>query len=140
MQAVILTIVTSALSYLPGFLLAEPTFLCPEPDTGALEKCSEDLWCHKYYPDNWTPDMVDWKYDYSWVKERKIICEDGVERAQYKIILMILSVFVTFLFITLSDSMGRARTIKIALLSAVAAGLAGYFIDSILIKVIGLSF
>jgi hypothetical protein len=136
---VIITIVTSALSYLPGFLLAEPTFLCPEPGSSELKKCSEDLWCDKYYPDKWTPSMIDWKYDYSWVKERLIICEDGAERAQYKIILMILSVFVTFVFISLSDSMGRARTMKIALLSAVAAGLAGYFIDSILIKVIGLS-
>jgi hypothetical protein len=140
MQGVIIFLVTSALSYLPGFLLAEPTFLCSEPDTGALKECSEDLWCHKYYPDNWTPDMVDWKYDYSWVKERKIICEEGAERAQYKDIIMILSVFVTFFFITLSDSMGRVKTLKIALLSAVAVGLAGYFIDSILIKVLALSF
>jgi hypothetical protein len=140
MQGVIIFLVTSALSYLPGFLLAEPTFLCPEPDTGELKECSEDLWCHKYYPDNWTPDMVDWKYDYSWVKERKIICEDRAERAQYKDIIMILSVFVTFVFITLSDSLGRVKTLKIALLSAVAVGLAGYFIDSILIKVLALSF
>jgi hypothetical protein len=140
MQGVIIFLVTSALSYLPGFLLAEPTFLCPEPDTGKLKECSEDLWCHKYYPDNWSPDMVDWKYDYSWVKERKIICEDGAERAQYKDIIMILSVFVTFVFITLSDSLGRVKTLKIALLSAVAVGLAGYLIDSILIKVLALSF
>ena len=53
---------------------------------------------------------------------------------------MILSVFTTYVFITLSDSMGRARTIKIALLTAVAAGLAAYFIHNIVVKVIGLSF
>jgi hypothetical protein len=57
--------VTSGLSYLPGFLLAEPTFFCKKPGSGELEGCSEDLWCDKYYPNKYTPDMVDWKYDYS---------------------------------------------------------------------------
>jgi branched-subunit amino acid transport protein len=53
---------------------------------------------------------------------------------------MILSTFVVYVFITLSDSMGRARTFRIALLFIVAAALAAYFIDSIVVKVIGLSF
>ena len=136
----IVVIVTSALGYLPGFLLAEPTFLCPKLGSGELEGCSEDFWCDKYYPNKWTQDMVDWKYDYSWVKQREIICEDGASRAQLKNVVMILSVFSAYVFITLSDSMGRARTMKIASLFAVAGGLAGYFIDSIVIKVIGLSF
>jgi hypothetical protein len=140
LQAVIVVIVTSALGYLPGFLLAEPQFLCPNSGTGKLEECKEDLWCDKYYPGKWTPDMVDWKYEYSWVKKEMIICEDGASRAQYRNINMILSTFVVYVFITLSDSMGRARTLRVALLFIVAAALTAYFIDSIVVKVIGLSF
>jgi hypothetical protein len=78
---VIVVLVTSALSYLPGFLLAEPTFFCPDAIKGGLKKCSEDFWCDNYYPNKWTPDMVDWKYDHSWVNQRKIICDDGASRA-----------------------------------------------------------
>jgi hypothetical protein len=137
---VIITIVTSALSYLPGFLLAEPTFLCPSPGSGELEGCSEEFWCDNYYPNKWTPDMVDWKYDYSWVKERKIICEDGASRIHYKNIIMILTTIVSFVFITISDTLGRVRTLKIAILFIVATALVAYFSDSIVIKIIGFSF
>jgi hypothetical protein len=138
--AVIATIVKSALSYLPGFLLAEPTFLCPKPGSGELEGCSEEFWCDNYYPNKWTPDMVDWKYNYSWVKEREIICEDGASRAHYRNMVMVLSTIVTYVFITLSDSLGRVRTLKIGILFIVASALAAYFIDSIVIKVIGFAF
>ena len=84
--------------------------------------------------------MVDWKYDYSWVKEREIICDDGASRLQYKNILMILTTVVSYVFITMSDSLGRVRTLRIAILFIVAAALAAFFIDSIVVKVIGLAF
>jgi hypothetical protein len=136
----IITTITSALSYLPGFLLAEPTFLCPNPGSGQLEACSEDFWCDNYYRNKWTLNMVDWKYEYSWVKQREIICDDGGSRAQYKNILMILSTFASYVFITLSDFLGRVRTLRIAILLIVASALAAFFTDSIVIKVIGLAF
>ena len=132
--------VTSALSYLPGFLLADPTFFCQKQGSSELEKCLEDLWCDKYYPNKYTPDMVDWKYDYSWVKQREIICEHGAERAEYKNIIIILSTIVSFVFITLSDSIGRVRSLQISVLFIAAAALAAYFIDNIVIKVIALGF
>ena len=84
--------------------------------------------------------MVDWKYEHSWVKQRMIICEHGAERANYKNIIMILSTVVSFTSITLSDSMGRARTLQSAVLFIAASALAAYFIDNIVIKVIGLGF
>lgn len=108
--------------------------------SGELEGCSEDLWCDKYYPNDGWQDLVDWKYEYSWVKEKEIICDDGASRAQYRNIVMILSTFVTYVFITLSDSMGRVRAFRAALLFIVAAAVAAYFIDSTPVKVIGLSF
>ncbi len=80
--------------------------------------------------------MVDWKWDYSWVKERKLICEDGAKRAEYKNIIIVLSVIMGFVFITLSDSLGRVRTLKTSVLFIATAALAAYFIDSLVIKVI----
>jgi hypothetical protein len=53
---------------------------------------------------------------------------------------MVLTTIVAYVFITLSDTLGRVRTLKISILFIVAAALAAYFMEPIAIKVIGFSF
>ena len=100
--------ISSFSTYQPSLAFISPDFYCPDIS------CTESEFCLKYWPDNYTSEQIDWKYN-SLIKQHNMICDNMYLKTYSMLINQILVALIPFIPATLSDTFGRVKMIKISM-------------------------